>query len=57
MEGEKVEEYKKPYWILFRACEDALKALEAQNYGQARELLIRGEQDAEESFLSFADEE
>ena len=39
------------YTIVFNAVTDALAALENQNFGLARELLIRGQQQAEEAFL------
>ena len=46
-----MEEYKDSYLILFRAVREAIKEIEAQNYGVAKELLIRGEQKAEEAYL------
>ena len=46
-----MEEYRESYLILFRAVRDAILELEAQNYGKAKELLIRGEQAAEEAYL------
>ena len=51
-----MDEYKKPYLLLFHGCEAAIRALEKQNYGQARELLIQAEQAAEEAFLSHSEE-
>ena len=47
-----MDEYKAPYLHLFNAVTDALKALEMQNYGFAKELLIKGQQNAEEIFIS-----
>ncbi len=41
------------YTILFNRITDALSALEHQNYGQAREILIRAQQEAEEAYLSY----
>ena len=38
------------YTILFQAAEEAIEALEQQNYGLALEILIDGEQAAEEAF-------
>ncbi len=38
--------------ILFRAVEQAIKALEMQNYGSAKQILIDGERSAEEAFLA-----
>ena len=40
------------YTILFRAVEQAIKALEMQNYGSAKQILIDGEQAAEEAFVA-----
>ena len=40
------------YTILFRAVEQAIRALDAQNYGSAKQILVDGEQNAEESYLS-----
>ena len=40
------------YTVLFRAVEDAIHALEMQNYGQAKQILIDGEQTAEEAYLA-----
>ena len=39
------------YTILFRAVEDAVCALEVQNYGAAKQILIDGEQNAEEAYI------
>ena len=39
------------YTILFRAVEDAICALEVQNYGAAKLILIDGEQNAEEAYI------
>lgn len=47
-----MNEYEKPYYILFNACTDSLAALEEQNYGVARQLLRRAQVEAEESFLA-----
>ena len=40
------------YTILFRAVEQAIEALEMQNYGFAKQILIDGERSAEEAFLA-----
>jgi len=44
-------EYQKAYYLLFNAITDALAAMEQQNFGQARQLLISAQQQAEEIFL------
>ena len=47
-----MKEIPEYYAILFRAVEQAIGALEMQNYGMAKQLLIDGEQAAEEAFVS-----
>ena len=47
-----MEEYKTPYFIMLSASEKALRAMEAANYGIARECLIRAQQEAEECILA-----
>lgn len=44
--------YKKMYLKLFNAVTDALEAMEWRNYGQAEDLLKRGQQEAEELYLA-----
>lgn len=46
-----MNEFEKSYCILFNACTDALRALEERNYGQARQLLMEGQQQAEGAYL------
>lgn len=46
-----MENYKEPYFILFRHTERALRQLEACQYDAAKEQLIAGQQQAEEAFL------
>ena len=46
-----MEDYKTMYLHLFNRVSDAVNALEAMNYGQAKELLIRAQQEAEELYL------
>ena len=43
--------YRKMYYTLFNAVTDALEAMEQQNYGQARELLMAAQQQSEEIFM------
>lgn len=50
-------EYKSIYLHLFNAVTDAIAALQECNYGQARQLLIRAQQEAEEGILSEEDGE
>ena len=40
------------YAILFHAAEEAIQALDAQNYGLAKQILIDGEQADENSFVA-----
>ena len=43
--------YQKMYLTLFNAVTDALAALEAQNIGQAKDLLVTAQQACEELYL------
>ena len=44
--------YKEMYLMLFNAITDALRALKAQNFGQAAEVLEVAQQKAEERYIS-----
>ena len=50
------DEYKKPYHILFNGVTDALAALEDCNYGTVKVLLIQAQQQAEEAYISSAED-
>lgn len=50
-----MEEYKESYLLLFRAVSKALEAIDAQNFGTAKTLLMQAQQDAEETFLQQAE--
>jgi len=50
-----MQEYEKPYFILVRASEEALRAIEKSNFGLARDILITAQQQAEDAILSYAD--
>ncbi|MGM9606967.1 MAG: hypothetical protein ACI3XJ_05625 [Oscillospiraceae bacterium] len=43
--------YKELYIQLFAAAADAVEAIEKMNFGRAREILIRAQQNAEEKHL------
>ena len=45
-------DYQKRYAILFNALTDAIAQLDRQNYGSARDTLIRAHQCAEEAYIS-----
>ena len=49
-------EYRQAYLALWRGVEDALAAIGMQNFGQARELLKRAQCEAEEAYISAAEE-
>ena len=49
-------DYRRMYHIVLLGAEKALEALETQNYGLARPLLIAAEEEAEEMYLSEAEE-
>lgn len=44
--------YEELYHILFNAANDALRAMEQENFGQARELLVRAQQTCEERYIA-----
>lgn len=46
------DEYRRPYTIIFNAVTDALAALDRGDYEQARALLIKAQQNAEEAYIS-----
>ena len=46
------ELYKNLYFHLFNQITDALEEMEKQNFGQARDILIRAQQEAEETYLN-----
>ena len=48
-------DYQKLYLLLFNACTDAICQIYNQNYGNAREILILAQQNAEEEYLSQED--
>ena len=50
-------DYKRPYLILFNAITSALDAMARMNFGSARNILEDAQQDAEEAYISAADEE
>ena len=45
-------DYQKMYSTLFNAITDALESMAQCNYGEAKELLIRAQQTAEELYIS-----
>ena len=44
-------DFKKMYLHLFSHVSDALDALERQNFGQAKEILIAAQQQAEDEYV------
>ena len=49
--------YQKMYYTLFNAITDALAAMEQQNYGKARALLVDAQQQSEELFMDGKEDE
>ena len=47
-----MEVYQKMYTTLFNAVTDALEKTEAQNYGDAKDLLIAAQQQAEDIYIT-----
>lgn len=48
--------YETLYFGLFNAMTDAPTALEAQNYGTAREIMVAAQQKAEDAYLEDGEE-
>ena len=48
--------FKPLYFHLFNRITDALAAMERQNFGTAKEILIRAQQDAEARYLDGGQE-
>ena len=48
-----MSEYKKPYLILFNAITRAIEQIEKQNFGEAKEILIKSQQEAEEEYINY----
>ena len=49
--------YKKGYFMMFNAMTDAMKAMEEQNFGQAKAILCQAQINAEETYLQETDDE
>lgn len=49
--GMEKESFPKYYTILFNGVTDAIAALDQQNFGQAKEILIRSQQAAEDACI------
>lgn len=49
-------DYKKLYFQLFHAYANAVEAIERQDFGKARDILIRAQQEAEELYLDMSDD-
>lgn len=47
-------DYKKLYFQLFAAMADTVDTMESCNYGQAKEILIQAQQEAEEAHIGEA---
>ena len=50
-------DYKKLYHIMVDASEHAIESITQQNYGMAKETLIRAEREAEELYIRSAEGE
>lgn len=51
MENNEHLDYQKMYLKLFNRVTDALEQMAAQNFGQARQTLIRAQQETEELYV------
>ncbi len=52
-----MSEYKNAYHILWQAITHALNELQLLNIGTAKELLVQAQIDAEESYISYGEDE
>ena len=50
-----MDEYKKPYLILFNTITDALKLLKNSEIAEAERVLLKAQLDAEEAFITACD--
>ena len=48
-----MDEYKKPYLVLFNSLTDIAEEIEKQNYGRAKQLIAEAQQQAEEMYISI----
>ena len=46
-----------PYFLLFNAITDAIGAIDAMNFGKAKDILIKAQQDGEELWISDEENE
>ena len=51
-EDEFMTDYKELYILMVDASEKAIEAIEKQNFGAAKEILIAAEQECEERYIS-----
>ena len=49
--------YEACYYLLFNSVTDALEAMEQQNYGYAKQLLITAQQEAEDLWIDAVHDE
>ena len=47
-----MDEYRDSYSLLFRAATCAVEAIDAQDFGTAKRLLLKAQQEAEELFIN-----
>ena len=52
-----MSEYQKSYFILWNAIDKALAEMKEQNYGFAKELLLKAQVQAEEAYINWQPEE
>ena len=50
-------DYAKLYHLMVDAAENAISAIDAQNYGAAKDILIRAEREAEDRYIETAEAE
>ena len=50
-------DFEKLYFMMFNQMSRAIEAMNAGNFGIARDILIKAQQDGEEAYLSEGEEE
>jgi len=55
--GSTMPNYQKLYTLLFNRITEAIEQLDQKNYGHARDLLVRAQQDSEECYISEDDDQ
>ena len=50
-------DYQKLYTTLFNSLTDAIEEMDTHNFGNAKKIIIKAQQDAEQMYLAQSDDE